>query len=157
MLTHGDRHLPCIPHTRCYSPNTRSLTHSCLTHTYHTTHTRGGTHPRCLIHTPCLTPTRLFAHACRFCRTRGLFRLRCPFHTWRAGKHALWHTRYHTTHTDALRLGKGFGIWNLFMVLAIARLLFAKDTTGSLTSIDECRQMGCPFNFHPRDGTRRDS
>ena len=82
MLTHAHRHLPYTqrPHTRCYSPNTRSLTHSCPTHT------RGGTHLRCLTHTPCL------AHACRF-------RLRCPFHTRRAGKHALRHTRKHTTHT----------------------------------------------------------
>ena len=34
MLVHGDRHLPSTqrPHTRCHSPNTRSLTHSCLTH-----------------------------------------------------------------------------------------------------------------------------
>ena len=89
MLTHGDGHLPFTqrPHTCCYSPNTRSLTHSsCLTHTHHTTHTRRGTHPRCLTHTPCL------AHVCRF-------RLRCPFNTRHAGKHAFWHTRDHTTHT----------------------------------------------------------
>ena len=42
-------------------------------HTHHTTHTRGGTHPRCFTHTPCLTPTWLFAHTCRFPRTRSLF------------------------------------------------------------------------------------
>ena len=49
MLVHADRHLPCAqrPHTRCHS-HTRSLTHTCLTHTHHTSHTRGGT----LIHTP---------------------------------------------------------------------------------------------------------
>jgi len=92
MLVHAHRHLPCTqrPHTRCYSPNTRSLTHTpCLTHTHHTTHTRGGTHPRCLTHTPCLT------HACRF-------RLRCPFNTRRAAKHVLRLTRDHTTHTWGL-------------------------------------------------------
>ena len=96
MLPHGDRHLPCVqrPHTRCHS-HTRSLTHSCLTHT-HTTHTRGGTHPRCLIH------TGEFAHTCRFPRARGFFPLRCPFHTRRAGKHALRHTRDHTTRTRGL-------------------------------------------------------
>ena len=105
MLVHAHRHLPCIqrPHTRCYSPNTRSLTHSsCLTHTHHTTHTRGGTHPRCLIHTPCLTPTRLFAHTCRLLRARGFFPLRCPFHTRCAGTHALRHTCDHTTHMRGL-------------------------------------------------------
>ena len=91
MLVHAHRHLPCTqrPHTRCYSPNTRSLTHTpCLTHTHHTTHTRGGTHPRCFTHTPCLT------HACRF-------RLRCPFNTRRAGKHVPRLTRDHTTHTQS--------------------------------------------------------
>ena len=104
MLTHGDRHLPCVqrPHTRCLSPHPRSLTHSpCLTHTHHTTHTRGGTHPRCLIHAPC------FAHACRISRTRGLFRLRCPFYTWRAGKHAFRHTRNHPTCTRGLTHTRG--------------------------------------------------
>ena len=97
MLTHSDRHLPYTqrPYTHCYSPNTLSLTHtSCLTHTHHTTHTRGGTHPRCFIYTPCL------AHACRF-------RLRCPFNTRRAGKHALRHTRKPTTHTRGLTRTRG--------------------------------------------------
>ena len=61
MLSHGDRHLPCIqrPHTRCHSHHTRSLTHTpCLIHTHTTllTHvgaltrdvsfTRGGSHTR---------------------------------------------------------------------------------------------------------------
>ena len=98
MLTHADRHLPCTqrPHTRCIS-YIRSLTHSsCLTHTHHTTHTCGGTHPQCLTH------TEGFAHACRSWRTRGLFRLQCPFHTRRAGKHALRHTRDYTTRTRGL-------------------------------------------------------
>ena len=110
MLTHSDRHLPCIqrPHTRCFS-HTWPLTHSpCLTHTRHTTHTRGGTHPRCLTH------TGGFAHVCRFFRTRSLFCLRCPFHTRPAGKHALRHTRDYTTrtrgrfHTRGLTHTRGF-------------------------------------------------
>ena len=104
MLVHAHRHLPCTqrPHTRCHSPNTRSLTHSCLTHTHHTTHTRGGTHPRCLTH------TGGFAHTCRLPRALGFFPLRCPFHTRRAGKHALRHTRQHTTHTRGFFRTRGF-------------------------------------------------
>ena len=104
MLMHAHRHLPCTqrPHTRCL-PCTRSLTHSsCLPHTHHTTHTRGGTHPRCFTHTPCLTPTRLFAHACRFWRTRASTHTWCSIQTRSAGKHALRHTRDHTTHTRGL-------------------------------------------------------
>ena len=103
MLTHGDRHLPCVqrPHTCCHSP-TRSLSLTpCLTHTYHTTHTRGGTHPRCLI------PTGGFAHTCRLPRARGFFPLRCPFHTRRAGKHARRHTRNHPTRTRGLIRTRG--------------------------------------------------
>ena len=72
-----------------------SVTHT-HTHTHHSIHTCGSTHPRCLTH------TGGYAHACRFWRTRGPFRLRCPFHTRRAGKHALRHTRKHTTHTRGL-------------------------------------------------------
>ena len=91
MLTHGDRHLPFTqrPHTRCLPPHTRSLTHSCLTHT------RGGTHPRFFARTPCL------AHTCRF-------RLRCPFNTRRAGKHALRHAHKHTTRTRGFFHTRGF-------------------------------------------------
>ena len=73
----------------------RSLTHGCshtravsFTRTIPLTHA-GGTHPRC------------FTHAYNFTRTRGLFHSRCPFHTRRAGKHASWHTRDHTTHTGS--------------------------------------------------------
>ena len=82
MLTHGDRHLPCVqrPHTRCHSP-TRSVTLTpCLIRTHHT---RGGTHPWCLIH------TGGFAHTCRLPRARGFFPLRCPFNARSAGKHTL--------------------------------------------------------------------
>ena len=71
MFVHGDRHLQCVqrPHTHGLSHNTRSVTHTpCLIHTDYTTHTHGGTHPRCFFRTPC-----------RVTRTRGLFRLRCPF------------------------------------------------------------------------------
>ena len=48
------------------------------------------------------------------------------------------------------------GICNLFRALVIARLLLKKDTVGSLTYTKECRQMGCQFNVHPRDGTHID-
>ena len=48
------------------------------------------------------------------------------------------------------------GICNLFMVPAIARLLFAKDTVASLTSTNSCWQMGCLFNVHPKDVTHID-
>ena len=105
MLTHADRHLPFIqrPHTRCHSPNTWSLSLTlCLTHTHHTNYTRGGTHPRCLFH------TGGFAHTCRLPRARGFFPLRCPFHTRRAGKHALRHARNHTTRTRGLIRVRGF-------------------------------------------------
>ena len=66
MLTHGDRHLPCVqrPHTRGpHTPNTRSLTHPCLTHADHTTHTHGGTHPRCFTHAWGFTHTRAVSRA----------------------------------------------------------------------------------------------
>ena len=63
MFTHGDRHLPCVqrPHT----PNTRSLTHTCLIHT-HTpagaltrgvSHTRGGSHTRAASRTHVVSST----------------------------------------------------------------------------------------------------
>ena len=35
------------------------------------------------------------------------------------------------------------GIWNLFMVPEIARLLFVKDNVGSLMSTNSCRQTRC--------------
>ena len=44
------------------------------------------------------------------------------------------------------------GIWNLAMVLAIACVLFVKDTNGSLASTNECWQIERPFDFHLRDG-----
>ena len=47
-------------------------------------------------------------------------------------------------------------ICNLFMLLAIARLLFVQDTMGSLTSTNECWQIGFPFNVHLGDGTHID-
>ena len=99
MLPHGDRHLPCVqrPHTHGHS-RTRSLTHSCLTHTHHT---RGGTHPRSFTH------TWGFTHPCRFSCARGYFPLRCPFYTRRAGKHALRHARNHTTRTRGLFRTRG--------------------------------------------------
>ena len=85
-------HMPTVI-SLTYSDLTHAvpLTHSCrFSHTHHTTH------PLCLIH------TGGFAHACRFLRTRGLFHTRCPLYTRRAGKHASWHTRDHTTHTRGL-------------------------------------------------------
>jgi len=38
----------------------------------------------------------------------------------------------------------------------IARPLSTKDSVGSLTSTDECRQTGRLFNVHPREGTHID-
>ena len=37
-------------------------------------------------------------------------------------------------------------IWNLAMVLAIAHLLFVKDTMRSLTATNKCWQMGQMFD-----------
>jgi len=48
------------------------------------------------------------------------------------------------------------GIWNLVMVPTIARLLFAKDTLGYLTSTNECWQIVRLINSHPRDSTHFD-
>ena len=45
------------------------------------------------------------------------------------------------------------GICNLFMVPAIARRPFTKDTVGCLTYINLCWQTGCQFNINQRDGT----
>ena len=58
MLTHGDRHLPCVqrPHTRCSHTRSLSLSRASLTHTTLLTHagalnrgvsfTQGGSHTR---------------------------------------------------------------------------------------------------------------
>ena len=43
------------------------------------------------------------------------------------------------------------GIWDLFSVPAIARLLFVKDNMGSLTAANKCLQTGHPGS-QPFDG-----
>ena len=81
-------------HTTLLTP-TGALTRG-VSFAHRASHIHGGTNPRCLAH------AWGFAHTCRFPRARGFFRLRCPFHTRRAGKHARRHIRNHTTRTRGL-------------------------------------------------------
>ena len=79
MLVHAHRHLPYtqLPHTRCYSPKTRSLTHSCPTHTHHSTHPRGGPHrgaslPHGCSHTRAISAAHAASSACGAPFTHGV-------------------------------------------------------------------------------------
>ena len=133
MLTHGDRHLPCVqrPHTHCHS-STRSATHTpCLIHTYHATHTHGGhspavSHPHRGVRTHVPLPARTWLPppavprsptACREARTQAHSR---PHHSHTAshpcagslphmGAHshtgALSHTRAHSYSGALLHTG----------------------------------------------------
>ena len=94
--------LRCPFHTRHAGKHARRHARHHTTRTRGLILTRGRTRGRTrglsrgLWHTRCFLNTRGFIYA------RGLFHLRCPFYAWRAGKHALRHTRDHTTHTGSL-------------------------------------------------------
>ena len=92
---------------------------------------------------------------------------RMTAHSW-AGKFFFVHMQHQAAGVASLAEGKAVPLMqcpllvrarncNLSMVLAIAHLLFAKDTVGSLTSTNECWQMGRSFNVHPNDTTHTDS
>ena len=74
-------------------------------------------------------------------------RLQCGIIGWRCG---------YAADAVAMPVLVRAGICNFFMVLVIARQLFAKDTVGSWTSINKYWQRRRSFNVHPRDGTHID-